>query len=100
MCVMAMRSWIGGKSREKLIDGFLSNSEGVIAARPAPIDRHFELDQNMGNDGNDEEDTEIKLAILSSIFTGASPESLFDVLIKADGSVKRAIDLHLDSAKR
>src|SRR5277367_1707458 len=55
----------------------------------------------MGNEGTDgEEDTETKLAILSSIFTSASPESLFDVLIRADGKVERAIDIHLDSAKR
>ena len=44
----------------------------------------------MGTDGNDgEEDTETKLAILSSIFTNASPEILFDVLILADGNVER-----------
>jgi hypothetical protein len=47
----------------------------------------------------EEEDTETKLAILSSIFTGASPESLFDILISAEGSIERAIDLHLASAK-
>lgn len=46
----------------------------------------------------EEEDTETKLAILSSIFTGATQESLFDILIRADGSIERAIDLHLSSA--
>lgn len=45
-----------------------------------------------------EEDTETKLALLSSIFTNASQEALLDILIKADGNVGRAIDLHLDTA--
>jgi hypothetical protein len=46
----------------------------------------------------EEQDTETKLAILSSIFTGASQDSLFDTLIRAEGDIPRAIDLHLDSA--
>lgn len=46
----------------------------------------------------EEEDTETKLAILSSIFTGATQETLFDALIRAEGDIPRAIDLHLDSA--
>lgn len=45
----------------------------------------------------DEEDTETKLAILSSIFTSASQELLLDILIKAEGNIPKAIDLHLDS---
>lgn len=48
----------------------------------------------------EEQDTETKLAILSSIFTGASQDSLFDTLIRAEGDIPRAIDLHLDSAPR
>jgi hypothetical protein len=47
----------------------------------------------------EEEDTETKLAILSSIFTSASQENLFDVLIQAEGNIHRAIDLHLDTLK-
>ena len=48
----------------------------------------------------EDEDTETKLAILSSIFTRASHESLFEVLIQADGDVERAIDLHPSSTRR
>jgi hypothetical protein len=48
----------------------------------------------------EEEDTETKLAILSSIFTSASQQSLFDILIKAEGNIPKAIDLHLDSSSR
>jgi hypothetical protein len=47
----------------------------------------------------EEEDTETKLAILSSIFTSASQENLFDVLIQAEGNVHKAIDLHLDTSR-
>jgi hypothetical protein len=54
----------------------------------------------MASEAEEEQDTETKLAILSSIFTKASPESLFDVLIQADGDVNRAIDLQLDSGRR
>jgi hypothetical protein len=48
----------------------------------------------------DEEDTETKLAILSSIFTNASQEALLDVLIQAEGNIGQAIDLHLDTATK
>jgi hypothetical protein len=48
----------------------------------------------------DEEDTETKLAILASIFTRATHEELFDILIRADGKVDRAIDLQLDSWRK
>ena len=44
-----------------------------------------------------EEDTETKLAILSSIFTSASQNDLFDVLIRAEGRIPQAIDLYLDN---
>jgi hypothetical protein len=47
----------------------------------------------------EEEDTETKLAILSSIFTSASQENLFDILIQAEGNIHKAIDLHLDTSK-
>lgn len=48
----------------------------------------------------EEEDTETKLAILASIFTNASYDQLLDILIRADGNINRAIDLHLDSATK
>ena len=44
------------------------------------------------------EDTETKLAIISSIFISARQEALLDVLIRAEGDINRAIDLHLSSA--
>ena len=46
----------------------------------------------------EEEDTETKLAILSSIFTCAPQETLLEILIRAEGNIPRAIDLHLDTA--
>jgi hypothetical protein len=48
---------------------------------------------------DEEEDTETKLAILSSIFTSASQENLFAVLIQAEGNVHKAIDLHLETSR-
>jgi len=46
---------------------------------------------------DNEEDTETKLAILSSIFTSASQNALFDILIRAEGRIPEAIDLYLDN---
>src|SRR5579871_3818706 len=48
----------------------------------------------------EEEDTETKLGILASIFTGASYEELLDILIKAEGNIERSIALQLDSSRR
>jgi hypothetical protein len=45
---------------------------------------------------DDDEDTETKLAILSSIFTKASQDTLFDILIRAEGKIPEAVDLFLD----
>ena len=46
---------------------------------------------------DDEEDTETKLAILSSIFASASQNALLDVLVRAEGRIPQAIDLYLDN---
>ena len=54
---------------------------------------------NMSVDQQGEEDTETKLAILCSIFTGSSQESLLDILIQADGNVERAMDLYPNSTR-
>ena len=43
----------------------------------------------------EEDDTDTKLAILSSIFTGTSQETLLELLIKADGNVEAAINTQL-----
>jgi hypothetical protein len=45
---------------------------------------------------DDEEDTETKLAILSSIFTKAPQDALLDILIRAEGRIPEAVDLFLD----
>lgn len=53
----------------------------------------------MAADREGEEDTETKVAILSSIFTESSQEFLLDILIQADGNIERAIDLYLNSTR-
>jgi len=48
----------------------------------------------------EEDDTDTKLAILSSIFTGTSQETLLELLIKADGNVEEAINTQLSLKQR
>jgi hypothetical protein len=45
---------------------------------------------------DDDEDTETKLAILASIFTKAPQDTLFDILIRAEGKIPEAVELFLD----
>ena len=48
----------------------------------------------------EEEDTETKLALLSSMLTDTPQESLLECLIKADGDIERALNINLNSSKR